>query len=682
MGSNPVKLTFFLKFLNTFFEKMSPSFALIATGAFLSVFQMTKSKNPVHSVFYLVLLFLHCSRLLVQQGLEYFVQLQLQVYVGALAILFLFVVMLQDIPSTEILAHQRGTYPVAGVLFFCLRFAAFQRVWQPFSSHQMTVFPLPSLLNFEKSSESSLVNFFQYSFWDHSRRSTSPIANQGIALYGVHPDQLILASLLLLVAMVGAVGLTLKRPVAAPDYDVFAQHYVDFRKVVVQIPKEHSLFFLSFEKMRTDMTKLRGSLWNQPVLTVVQNHQVRYPTPSNLNGNYNWGVLAGLCLVLQILTGIFLAMHYTAHVDLAFHSVQHQMRDVPNGWLLRYQHANGASLFFIVVYMHQFRGLYYTSYAQPREFVWLIGVVILQIMILTAFIGYVLPWGQMSQWGRTVITSLASALPIVGTSIVSWLWGGFGVDNPTLNRFYSFHYQFPFLLAALSLVHLAALHQYGSTNPLGISRKTDQIDFYPYFYSKDQGAALALRQRATFQVSFYPEALGHPDNNIPANPYSTPAHIVPEWYFLAVYRILRSIPNKLAGVGAVAQVFQRLALLPYMHKPRIRGPAFQRLHQKIVMCLIGDCFLLTWQGSMPVEAPYVLQGQQATAFFFLSMRMLCIVGRIEGKLIKVRTASNFIFSFFIFFFFQKFFLKESQSSFFEKISYLLYFQEILFFFKK
>ncbi len=229
--------------------------------------------------------------------------------------------------------------------------------------------------------------------------------------------------------------------------------------------------------MRTHM-KLRGSLWQQPVLTVVENHLVRYPTPSNLNGNYNWGVQAGQCLVLQILTGIFQAMHYTAHVDLAFHSVQHLMRDVPNGWLLRYLHANGASLFFVVVYMHLFRALYYTSYASPREFVWLVGVVIQLIMILTAFIGYVLPWGQMSLWGATVITSLASALPVVGTSIVSWLWGGFCVDNPTQNRFYSFHYLFPFLQAAQSLVHLAALHQYGSTNPQGIQAQTDLVDFY------------------------------------------------------------------------------------------------------------------------------------------------------------------------------------------------------------
>lgn len=400
--------------------------------------------------------------------------------------------------------------------------------------------------------------------------------------------------------------------------------------------------------MRTKSRQQRGSLWDQPVLTVVQNHLVRYPTPSNLNSNYNWGVQAGACLVLQILTGIFLAMHYTAHVDLAFHSVQHLMRDVPRGWLLRYMHANGASLFFIVVYMHLFRAQYYTSYASPREAVWLVGVVILLVMILTAFIGYVLPWGQMSQWGRTVITSLASALPIVGTSIVGWLWGGFCVDNPTLNRFYSFHYLFPFLLAALTLVHLAALHQYGSTNPQGIRANTDVIDFYPYYYSKDQRAALVLRRSCTFLRCFYPEALGHPDNNIPANPYSTPAHIVPEWYFLAVYRILRSIPNKQAGVRAVGLVFVTLRRLPYIHKPSVRGPYFRPLHRAVVVFLIGDLFLLSWQGRMPVERPYVVIGQIATAAFFLSIGTLCVVRWRENYIGEINQSSLFFLNFNLF----------------------------------
>nr|YP_009449867.1 cytochrome b [Pectinodesmus pectinatus]ANG44804.1 cytochrome b [Pectinodesmus pectinatus] len=392
--------------------------------------------------------------------------------------------------------------------------------------------------------------------------------------------------------------------------------------------------------MTTSIKKLRGSLWDQPMLAVAQNHLIRYPTPSNLNGNYNWGVLAGLCLVLQIRTGIFLAMHYTAHVDLAFHSVQHLMRDVPNGWLLRYLHANGASLFFIVVYMHLFRGLYYTSYAQPREFVWLVGVVILLIMILTAFIGYVLPWGQMSLWGRTVITSLASALPVVGTSIVGWLWGGFCVDNPTLNRFYSLHYLFPFLLAALSLVHLAALHQYGSTNPLGINAQTDLVDFYPYFYTKDLVAALVLSLGAAYLVNFNPELLGHPDNNIPANPYSTPAHIVPEWYFLWVYAILRSIPNKLAGVAAIGLVFAALAALPYLHKPNCRGPSFRRLHQALVWALIGDFMLLTYLGHQPVEPPFVLLGQLATVCFFGLLAALCVAAWADHYLANLTLKST------------------------------------------
>lgn len=370
--------------------------------------------------------------------------------------------------------------------------------------------------------------------------------------------------------------------------------------------------------------KVRTSIWNQPLLSLVQNHLVSYPTPSNLTGNWNWGVLAAFCLVLQILTGIFLAMHYTAHVDLAFPSVQHLMRDVPSGWLLRYLHANGASLFFIVVYMHLFRGLYFTSYAQPRELVWLLGVVILLVMILTAFIGYVLPWGQMSLWGATVITSLASALPIVGGHIVAWLWGGFAVDNPTLNRFYSFHYLFPFILAALSLAHLAALHQYGSTNPLGINAQTDLVDFYPYFYVKDLVATLGLALFAAFLVGFYPEVLGHPDNNIPANPYSTPAHIVPEWYFLWVYAILRSIPNKLAGVLAILLVFVALALLPYAHKPACRSPQFRSLHQGLAWALIGDFLLLTYLGHQPVEAPYVLLGQGATVAFFGLLGLMCV----------------------------------------------------------
>lgn len=251
----------------------------------------------------------------------------------------------------------------------------------------------------------------------------------------------------------------------------------------------------------------------------------------------------------------------------------------------------------------------------------------------------------MSLWGRTVITSLASALPIVGTSIVGWLWGGFSVDNPTLNRFYSFHYLFPFLLAALSLVHLAALHQYGSSNPLGINAQTDLVDFYPYFYTKDLVAALALSLLAAYLVGFNPELQGHPDNNIPANPYSTPAHIVPEWYFLAVYAILRSIPNKLRGVAAIGQFFASLARLPYIHKPRVKGSFFGQIHQKIAIRLIADFCLLTWLGNQPVEAPFVFMGQLATFAFFALTRALCVNGYLESKLVYAKVS----FQFFLFF---------------------------------
>nr|YP_009746620.1 apocytochrome b [Jenufa minuta]QII41629.1 apocytochrome b [Jenufa minuta] len=370
------------------------------------------------------------------------------------------------------------------------------------------------------------------------------------------------------------------------------------------------------------MKRLRSSIWRQPLLSIAHDHLVSYGTPSNLNNNYNWGSLAGLCLVLQIVTGVCLAMHYTAHVELAFSSVQHIMRDVPSGWLLRYIHANGASLFFIVLYVHIFRGIYYTSYAQPRELVWLIGVVLLLLTIMTAFIGYILPWGQMSLWGATVITSLASAIPIVGQSIVNWLWGGFSVDNPTLNRFYSFHYLLPFLLAALSIIHLAALHLQGSTNPLGISADVDKIDFYPYYTSKDLVALIALALFGSLLVWFAPNLLSHPDNQIPANPYSTPAHIVPEWYFLWVYSILRSIPNKLLGVLAIALVFISLALLPYLHKPTIRSPLFRLFHQTFFWSFVADCLVLTWIGQQPVEDPYILIGQLSTIWFFIYLVIL------------------------------------------------------------
>jgi ubiquinol-cytochrome c reductase cytochrome b subunit len=377
----------------------------------------------------------------------------------------------------------------------------------------------------------------------------------------------------------------------------------------------------------------RLSILKQPVLSTLNDHLIDYPTPSNLSYWWNFGSLAGICLIIQILTGVFLAMHYTPHVDLAFLSVEHIMRDVTGGWLLRYMHANGASMFFIVVYLHIFRGLYYASYTSPRELVWCLGVVLLLLMIITAFIGYVLPWGQMSFWGATVITSLASAIPVVGDSIVSWLWGGFSVDNATLNRFFSLHFLLPFLIVGVSILHLAALHQYGSNNPLGINASVDKISFYPYFYVKDLVGWVAFAIFFSIFLFYAPNVLGHPDNYIPANPMSTPAHIVPEWYFLPVYAILRSIPNKLGGVLAIALVFLCLFALPFLNTSYVRSSSFRPIHKKLFWLLVADCLLLGWIGSQPVEAPYVTIGQLASLAFFVYFAIIPILGKLENKFI-------------------------------------------------
>ena len=378
----------------------------------------------------------------------------------------------------------------------------------------------------------------------------------------------------------------------------------------------------------------RLSILKQPVLSTLNDHLIDYPTPSNLSYWWNFGSLAGICLIIQILTGVFLAMHYTPHVDLAFLSVEHIMRDVTGGWLLRYMHANGASMFFIVVYLHIFRGLYYASYTSPRELVWCLGVVLLLLMIITAFIGYVLPWGQMSFWGATVITSLASAIPIVGDSIVTWLWGGFSVDNATLNRFFSLHFLLPFLIVGVSILHLAALHQYGSNNPLGINASVDKISFYPYFYVKDLVGWVAFAVFFSIFVFYAPNVLGHPDNYIPANPMSTPAHIVPEWYFLPVYAILRSIPNKLGGVLAIALVFICLFALPFLNTSYVRSSSFRPIHKKLFWLLVADCLLLGWIGSQPVEAPFVTIGQLASLAFFVYFAILPILGKLETILLQ------------------------------------------------
>lgn len=370
------------------------------------------------------------------------------------------------------------------------------------------------------------------------------------------------------------------------------------------------------------------------IISFIDSHIINYPTPVNLNYMWSFGSTAGLCLVIQILTGIFLAMHYSPHIDLAFSSVEHIMSDVNNGWLIRYLHANGASMFFIVVYCHIFRGLYYGSYMFPRGRLWASGVIIFLLMMATAFMGYVLPWGQMSFWGATVITNLFSAIPFVGGAIVEWLWGGFSVSNATLNRFFSLHYLMPFVIAGLVIVHLSLLHNDGSNNPLGIGTNVDTVSFYPYFYVKDLFAFFILVFIFSFFVIFYPNALGHSDNYIPANPLSTPAHIVPEWYFLPFYAILRSIPDKLGGVAAMVSAILILILLPIINLSKVRSSKFRPVFCVGYWFLVSDFILLGWIGQKPVETPYIEVGMIGTAFYFIFLLILLpVIGFIESKLV-------------------------------------------------
>ena len=376
--------------------------------------------------------------------------------------------------------------------------------------------------------------------------------------------------------------------------------------------------------------------WNKKSLfAVINNHLIDYPTPINLNYFYGFGSLAGIMLVIQILTGIFLAMHYTPHIDLAFNSVEHIMRDVNNGWLIRYIHANGASFFFIVVYVHIFRGLYYGSYITPREALWCSGVIIFILMMATAFMGYVLPWGQMSFWGATVITNLFSAIPLIGKDIVDWLWGGFAVDNPTLNRFFSLHFTFPFVIVGAVLIHLILLHEVGSNNPLGITLKTENIPFYPYFYTKDLFGLIILFLIFFIFIFYYPNTLGHPDNYIEANPMKTPLHIVPEWYFLPFYAILRSIPNKIGGVLAMFGSLIILLIIPFINSSEIRSTSFRPIFKFCYWFLVLAFLLLGWVGQCPVEYPYTEIGIISMIYYFsFFIIIIPFLGKLESYLIR------------------------------------------------
>nr|YP_010620172.1 Apocytochrome b [Gredgaria maugeana]WAX04208.1 Apocytochrome b [Gredgaria maugeana] len=367
-----------------------------------------------------------------------------------------------------------------------------------------------------------------------------------------------------------------------------------------------------------------------PLFNLINDHAIAYPTPINLHYAWNFGFLSLICLGIQLITGIFLAMHYTPHIIFAFHSIEHIMRDVNFGWLIRYMHANGASMFFIVVYFHIFRVLYFGSYTKPKQWVLVIGIFILLTMIITAFIGYVLPWGQMSLWGATVITNLVSAIPKIGNYIVFWLWGGFSVDNATLNRFFSLHYLLPFLIIALSLIHIALLHQEGSGNPLGIETTLDKINLFPYFVIKDFFGLSFFAFAFAFLCFFFPNILGHSDNYIEANPMVTPTHIVPEWYFLPFYAILRSIPHKLGGVIAMLFSILILAGLPWLHSTEIRSSRFRPLYKFFYWTFISCCLLLGWIGGMPVEDPFIVIGQILSLYYFVYFLFIIpILGWIE-----------------------------------------------------
>ena len=372
-----------------------------------------------------------------------------------------------------------------------------------------------------------------------------------------------------------------------------------------------------------------------PIFTMMQKEYGTFPTPRNFNYFWNFGALAMVNLAIMIATGIVLAMHYTPHVDNAFDSVERIMRDVNFGWLIRYMHMNGAHMFFIVVYIHIWRGLYYGSYKEPRELLWILGVVIFLLMMATAFMGYVLPWGQMSFWGATVITNLFSVIPIFGDAIVSWLWGGFSVDNATLNRFFSLHYLLPFVIVGVVFLHVAALHITGSNNPLGVEPKgpQDTLPFHPYYTIKDSVGLIVYAIVFAMLVFFFPLSLGHSDNYIPANPLVTPAHIVPEWYFLAFYAILRAVPNALGGVVLMFGAILVLFVLPWLDRSPVRSMRFRPIAKWAFLLWTVNFGVLTYAGAMPAEGIWVLIARITTAYYFAYfLVILPLLARLERPL--------------------------------------------------